>query len=398
MKSKEQQNSFDIVIFGATGFTGTLVAHYLAKTADSNIRLAIAGRNVYKLAALKKELQELNPQCQHVGAFHADIADQSSLNIMTASTKVLLNTAGPFSLYGEPVVRACVENGADYIDISGEAAFIRRLEQQLADQASTNEVRVITCCGFEAVVADLGTLFLLQHAKKDRPVKLRSYVRVDGNLSGGSMQTALNAMGDLAHAVLPPPTASDGRKVSLLKPRLAKDSQLGGWVTPMQVIDQDMVLRSAAAMPCYGPDFAYAHHIVFPTMGKMLRVMGSMINMLVMAQIPFTRRWMQSRLPQPGEGPSKEQRDNGWFNVRFELECSNQQLVAEVSGGDPGYGDTAKIVAQAGLCLVEDRDKLPEFFGLLTPAQAVGELLIKRLHTEGIRFKLTDTSGVSSLH
>lgn len=377
---------YDLMVFGATGFTGALVARYLAEAAPPNVRWAIAGRNREKLAQLQAQLIARHPRCTTVGCVVASLDDASTLQRMAASTGVLLNTAGPFMLNGFAVVRACVDASTDYIDLTGEAGFVRQIEASLAGEAARKGVRLVPCCGFEAIVADLGVLYTVDRLSVDAPVEVRGYVQVSGQLSGGSLQTALNAMGDLATSRLPRPDAGSGRRVRDLRPSFGRDPILNGWVAPMQMIDQDIVLRSAAALPRYGKDFGYAHHIVFPSLAKMLVIAGSMILMVVSAQFAATRRWMQRRLRQAGEGPSQEVIERGWFKVRFDAHCGNQRVTTQVSGGDPGYGETAKMFAQAGLCLAEDHD-LPRLGGLLTPAQAMGQMLIARLQQAGIRFE-----------
>lgn len=376
---------YDLVVFGATGFTGRRVARHLASAAPPTVRWAIAGRNRDKLLALKAELVACAPRCENVGLMVADIADQASLRLLAQDTRVVLNTAGPFNVHGEPVVRACVEAGTDYLDLTGEAAFVERIERSLAKQARRNGVRLIPCCGFEAAIADLGVWFTLKHLPIDGPVAVRGYVTVNGQLSGGSLQTALLAMGDLRHARLPLPRLDAPRTVRQLRPTLGWHSALHGWVLPMAMIDQDIVLRSAACLPAYGEDFAYAHHIVFERFGAMLGIVGRLLLMVVGAQSPLTRRWLQQRLRQSGEGPGAQDIERGWFRMRVEASSGRNTVSAVVSGGDPGYGETAKILAQAGLCLVEDQD-LPRLAGLLTPAQAMGDALIARLQNVGIGF------------
>lgn len=390
---------YDLVLFGATGFTGQRVARYLADAAPPTLRWAIAGRNAARLEALKARLAANDGRRPPIGVLHAaiddpdDPDDADTLRQMAASGRVLLNTAGPFLLHGEPVVRACVDAETDYADLSGEAGFVRRIEASLAEAAARKGVRLVPCCGFEAIVADLGVLHAIERlAPVDEPVEIRAYVRVGGGLSGGSLQTALNALGDLGNAMLPPPNPANtahGRKVRSLRPSFGKHAPLDGWVAPMRTIDHDIVLRSAAALPAYGRDFGYAHHVVFPGLGQMLTVAGRIAAMALCAQWPATRRWLQARLRQPGEGPSEEEIAQGWFNVRFEARCGHRRLVTEVSGGDPGYGDTAKMLAQAGLCLLDDAEARHPG-GLLTPAQAMGPALIGRLDDAGIRFRVLE--------
>ncbi len=383
----ESSPRYDLVLFGATGFTGRIVAEVLARVASPTLTWAIAGRNLDKLHDLKRELVQQNPRCSAVELIVADSADAESLADMAARARVLVNTAGPFSLYGEPVVRACVEGGADYVDISGEPAFIRRLDEEFAAEAARKGLRIVPCCGFEAIVADLGALYTLRQLPRTEPIELRGYVRAKMRLSGGSLNTTVHAMGNIAAATLPPPQCRAGRKVRALRPRLGRDASLGGWVAPMQLIDQDIVLRSAASLDAYGPDFGYAHHFVFPTLRDLLRAASEMMRMALMAQTRRTRARLSRKLLQPGQGPDRAERETSWFNVRFEGRSAGKTVVTEVSGGDPGYGDTAKMLVQAALCLLEDRDSLPKLAGVLTPVQATGDLLIDRLEKEGIHFR-----------
>lgn len=377
---------YDLVVFGATGFTGRLVARHLASAAPDTVRWAIAGRNRGKLLALKAELIACAPRFESVDIVVADIADAPTLRRLAQGTRAVLNTAGPFNRHGEPVVRACVESGTDYLDLSGEAAFVDRIERAYAETARRNGVRLVPCCGFEAVIADLGVLFTLQHMPIDGPVAVRGYVKLNGQLSGGSQQTALLAMRDLRRARLPAPPIDTRRRVRELRPTLGWRSALRGWVLPMTMIDQDIVLRSAASLPAYGQDFGYAHHIVFGRYTTLLGVVGRLLTMAVCARWPPTRRWMETRLRQPGDGPGPRDIERGWFRMRFEAISGRNTACAEVSGGDPGYGETAKILAQAGLCLVENHG-LPRLAGLLTPAQAMGDALIGRLQAAGIDFR-----------
>lgn len=377
---------YDLVVFGGTGFTGRLVARHLVSVAPRTVRWAIAGRNSDKLLKLKAELVGFEPRCEDFGIIVADIADRAALRQLAQSARVLLNAAGPFNVHGEPVVRACVEAGTDYLDLTGEAAFVERIECSLAEQARCNGVRLIPCCGFEAAIADLGVLFALRRLSIDGPVVVRGYVKVNGQLSGGSLQTAFLAMRDLRHARLPLPHLDAPRTVRQLRPTLGWNSALHGWVLPMTMIDQDIVLRSAACLPAYGQDFAYAHHIVFANFSTMLGVVGKLLTMVVSAQSPLMRRWLQKQLRQSGDGPSAQDIERGWFRMHIEASSGSNAVRVEVAGGDPGYGETAKILAQAGLCLVEDQE-LPRLAGLLTPAQAMGDALIERLQNVAIGFR-----------
>jgi len=381
---------FDLVAFGATGFTGRLVAAYLAAHGGDGLRWAIAGRNGDKLQRVHKELG-LDAA---VACITADSSDPASLYAMAERSRVVLTTVGPFMRYGNPLVDACVEAGSDYVDITGEPEFVNGLIERHGDTARERQLRIVSCCGFDSIPHDLGAYMMVQELPEDAEVELRGYVSARGAFSGGTWTSAIEAMGRARQQPRGPrlPTIGTGRRVASLKSRPHFAKAVEGWVAPMPTIDPQIVLRSARALPTYGKSFRYGH---FLRLGNLvnLGVTGVMVtSVFALAQLGPTRRLLL-KYRQSGDGPTAEVRAKSRFRVTFVAKTAEQTLRGEVSGGDPGYDETAKMVSQAALCLAQDHDRLPPTFGVLTTAQAMGERLIERLRAAGISFTIDPESA-----
>lgn len=391
------QRAFDVVVFGATGFTGRLCAEYLARTYGASVRWAIAGRNRGKLEEVKAALCDLDPACSNVGVIEADNGDPPSLLAMTRQARVVLTTVGPFVDYGEPLVRACVEGGADYVDITGEPEFVDEMVARYDDAARARGLRIVSCCGFDSIPHDLGALFTVQQLSGDRPVTVKGYVRASGTFSGGTWRSAVKAMSRLRESRKASQRArahagngnGSGRRVGGVKPRVSYDRSAGGWVFPLPTIDPQIVRRSARALDDYGPDFRYGHYGTSTSLPKIVMGAAGIGAVFALAQLAPTRNWLLSRRPS-GAGPDAAQRARGWFNVTFVADDGEHRLVTRVSGGDPGYGETSKMASEAALCLALDRAALPDRAGVLTPAVAMGNVLIDRLRARGISFETVE--------
>jgi short subunit dehydrogenase-like uncharacterized protein len=378
----------DIVLFGATGFTGGLTAEYLAAHAPAGTRLALAGRNRDKLEAVRARLGDANAD---MPLLHADVEDGASLRDVAESARVVISTVGPYILYGQPLVAACAEAGTDYVDLTGEPEFVDLMWLRYHDRAERSGARLIHCCGFDSIPHDLGVLFTVQQLPENVPLRVSGFVRVGGTFSGGTYHSAINAFARVRRAAH---NASERRR---LEPRPAdrrikglvgmphRDTDAGGWVMPLPTIDPQIVLRSARALPRYGPDFGYGHYMVQKRVTTLAGFAGGAGAAIALAQFPPTRKLLL-KLKSPGEGPTAEQREKAWFRVRFVGEGGGERVVTEVSGGDPGYGETAKMLGESALCLVHD--ELPEASGQLTTAFAMGQPLVDRLQRAGIAFRV----------
>lgn len=368
--------AYDIVLFGASGFTGELTARYLAGAAGPDVRWALAGRSRAKLEALGLDVPILL----------ADVTDPASLNDLVRQARVVATTVGPYTAYGEPLVKACAEAGTHYLDLTGEPEFVDRMYVRYHDLACRTGAKIVHACGFDSIPYDLGVLYTVLQLPEGVPLKISGFLRGNGRPSGGTYHTMVSAFARLRQTVeagtqrrsaeIPPV----GRKVSSLPGGVR---YVGGWALPMPTIDPLLVGYSARLLDRYGPAFTYRQHYAVKTLPAALGIAVGAGTLVTLAQIPPARRWLLGRL-QPGDGPSEEQRAKSWFKVTFLGEGGGQRVVTEVSGGDPGYGETAKMLGESALCLAFD--DVPKRAGQLTTAAAMGEPLITRLHNAGITF------------
>ena len=383
------ERSYDIVAFGATGFTGGLVAEYLAERAPEGVRWAIAGRSEPKLRALAARLAS-RPRPPD-GVVVADVGDEASLRSMAAATRVLATTVGPFEHHGELVLRACVKEGTDYLDITGEPLFVQRAIDRYDAEARERGLKIVSCCGFDSIPHDLGVLFTIDRLAPRGPVTIEGIVRSRGTISGGTWHSAIHAFSNAAEYARmrrqKRRAPEGGRRVRGLPPRVRYEREVGGWIAPLPTIDPEVVLRSARLLDEYGPDFAYGHYVCVKRLTTLAAGAAVVSGVVALAQIPPARALLL-KVKDPGEGPSEEQRARAWFRVTFLAQSGDRRIVTEVSGGDPGYGETSKMLAESALCLALDRERTPALSGVITPAAAMGRPLIERLTRAGIAFRV----------
>ena len=386
------EREHEVVVYGATGFTGELTAEYLARNA-AGARWALAGRNHAKLEGVRERLAQIDPGLAELPLLAANADDPSSLRVMAESTKVVISTVGPYIHYGEPTVAACAAAGTDYVDLTGEPEFVDRMWLGYHLQAQATGARLVHSCGFDSLPYDLGVLSTVNQLPEAVPVRVKGYVRIGGTFSGGTFHSAVYIVGRLRQAASVArerrslETGPANRRVRGVSGFPHNAPSAGGWVVPFPTIDPQTVLRSARALDRYGPDFTYEHYLVvkrLPLVGAFAVGAGSLV---ALAQVAPTRKALLA-LRDPGDGPSAERRAKSWFNVRFSGEAGGQQIATEVSGGDPGYGETSKMLAESALCLA--RDPLPQTAGQVTPAVAMGQHLIDRLQAAGIAFSRVD--------
>lgn len=389
-KPSKSGRPHDVVVFGATGFAGRLTAEYLAQAAPPDCRWAIAGRNESKLAAVRDELAAGDASLTELPMIIADTADQDSLAAMAESTRVLISTVGPYVLYGDGVVAACAAAGTDYLDLTGEPEFVERTYARHHQTAVESGARLVHAAGFDSIPHDLGAYFTVLQLPTDVPLEVAGYVRGSMRISGGTFATMLTGASRMrenlaasreAKALRPAPDPN--RRVRARGGRPGRDPIDGGWALPFPSLDPMIVGRSARALDRYGPEFSYAHHFSVPHLHQAAGLVGAVSGIAVAAQIPPARRALQRRL-EPGDGPSEERRARSWFTVTFVGTGGGQRVVTRVSGGDPGYSETAKMLGESALCL--GFDKLPGTAGQVTTAQAMGDALIDRLSKAGIGF------------
>jgi short subunit dehydrogenase-like uncharacterized protein len=383
------ERQYDLVLFGATGFTGGLTADYLAANAPATLRWALVGRNQAKLDAVAARLAVARPDASVPELVLADAADAAALAGVAASTKVVVTTVGPYMHYGAPLVAACAAAGTDYVDLTGEPEFVDRMWIDNHAEAERSGARLVHCCGFDSIPHDLGAYFTVKQLPEGVPLRVDGHVRSNAEFSGGTYHSAINAFarGRQTMAAAKERKRAEqrpaGRQIHSAGFAVRRDAELGGWVAPLPTIDGAIVRRSAAALERYGPDFTYGHHMVSKHLATIGALSGGVGAMAVLAPLPPTRKLLL-KLKSPGEGPSEERRERSWFKVTFVGEGGGQRVVTEVSGGDPGYTETAKMLAESGLCLAFD--ELPETAGQVTTATAMGDALTARLVAAGIGF------------
>jgi short subunit dehydrogenase-like uncharacterized protein len=380
-----QQRELDIVVLGATGFTGALTAEYLAVHAPDTTRWALAGRAHGKLEALRDRLGV------DVQVLEADIRDQAALRRLAEASRIVVSTVGPYVRYGEPVVAACAEAGTDYVDLAGEPEFVDQMYVRHHPTAQQTGARLVHACGFDSVPHDLGALFTVQQLPAGQPIHLRGYVSASGLPSGGTFHSAVTSFSRFrqaaaVHGQRRRMEPGDGaRQVRAVPGRPGYDRALGAWVLPLPSIDPQIVIRSARMLDRYGPDFSYSHFVALGNPVVAAALTAGAAGTFALAQVPATRNLLL-RLRPSGTGPTAEQREKAWFRVRFIGEAGGQRVVTEVAGGDPGYAESSKMLAESVLCLANDA--LPEAAGQVTTAVAMGDTLRARLEQAGISFRV----------
>lgn len=385
-----EERAYDVVVFGATGFAGELTATYLANKVGGECRWALAGRDLAKLEQVRQRLATANPACADLPLLRADTAEPETLRELAKSARVVITTVGPYLHHGEPLVAACAEAGTDYVDLTGEPEFVDRMYAEHHERAVRSGARIVHAGGYDCVPQDLGALFTVEQLPEGVPVQVKGLVRAGGRISGGTLHSALNTFArfrEQARAAarrreLEP--GSDRRvRTGVGKPR--HDGKAGAWVVPLPTLDPVVIGRSAKALERYGPDFGYTHHAAVKHLPIAVGGALGMAALFAVAQVPPARRALLRKLPS-GEGPSAQQREKSWFRVRFVGVGGGRRVVTEVAGGDPGYDETAKMLAESALSLAFDDN--PTTRGQVTTAQAMGDSLTRRIHDAGITFRL----------
>jgi short subunit dehydrogenase-like uncharacterized protein len=385
----------DVVVLGATGFTGALTAEYLARHAPTDLRWAVAGRSEGRLTTLRDRLAGIDPSLAELPLLTADVTDPASLRELAASTRVLVTTVGPYLEHGEPVVAACAEAGTDYADLTGEPEFVDRVYLAHHERAVVTGARIVHACGFDSVPYDLGVLFTVTQLPSGVPLSIRGVVRAGGALSGGTFHSALGQfargreMQEAAKERRRVEGRPEGRRVRATgSPSPRRDPDLGFWLLPLPTLDPVVVKRSAAAREDYGPDFRYEHYMGFRSLPIAAGTAVGVLGLVGAAQLPPLRKGLERLVPQ-GEGPDPEKRERSWFTVDLVGEGGGEKVHTRVAGGDPGYGETATMLAESALSLALDDN--PVTAGQVTTAQAMGENLMDRLSKAGISFTVEQT-------
>ena len=309
----------DIVLFGATGFTGGLTAEYLTRTLGGR-RWALAGRNRSKLEIVRHRLAEIDPAASTLPLLLADVEDPASIRAVAQSAKVAISTVGPYIRYGEPLVAACAATGTDYVDLTGEPEFVDRMWLRYHEPARRSGARLVHSCGFDSIPYDLGALFSVQQLPEGVPIKLEGFVRVGGTVSGGTYQSAIEIMSRLRQGASAARDRRErearplGRTVRGVSGAPHHVEAAGGWVFPLPTIDPLTVLRSARALERYGPDFTYSHYLVAKHLPVLAGMIGGAGAVIALAQLPPTSRCCSSsNIPARGHPPHSARKAGSRF-------------------------------------------------------------------------------------
>ena len=421
-----EDRPLDVVLFGATGFTGKLVAEYLAAHAgESGVRWAIAGRSEPKLEAVRQELAKKDEALAVLPIRVADSHDVATLDALVPQARVVCTTVGPYAKHGLELARACARHGTSYCDLTGEPNFVRAVIDQCHEQARETRARLVSCAGYDSIPSDLGAHMAWDYAKRTHGEGL-SWVKIftgrtKGAASGGTVASALGIMEAAKesrevrrllldpHGLDPVPGAAPRDPFEDDQRGVRFDQDLGRWTAPfvMASVNARIVRRSHALLReeatgsgrsgGYGERFRYNEAMSFGR-GPRGLVTASLVTagiggFFAAAAFPLTRRLLERRvLPAPGEGPSREAIESGYFEMHVLAETeSGKRLRGRIAGTrDPGYGETAKMLSETAMCLAKDGARLDARFGVLTPASAMGMRLVERLRAAGMTFDMHD--------
>ncbi len=413
-----EQRDLDIVVFGASGFVGRLVAGYLADHAPDGVRLGLAGRSQERLAAVRSDL---GPRASSWPLITADSGDPRSLNELAARTRVVATTVGPYRRNGLQLVEACTNARTHYADLTGEIAFMRDSIDTYHDAAARTGVRIVHACGFDSIPSDLGVLLLHNAAQTDGSGDLEDTTLVvsalKGSLSGGTIASMKGQLEEVRaeprlrrlvadpYALSPDraeePALGDERDLMTVR----RDDDLGMWVGPfvMAGANTRVVRRSNALQGWeYGRGFRYREVTGFGT-GVSAPLKGAAMAAGLaglVAGLTFgpSRAVLDRLLPAPGEGPNERARKAGHFRIDIHARTSNgTRYISRVAArGDPGYAATSVMLGEAALCLAGDEDRLPDRAGVLTPATAMGMRLVERLQAAGMTLRVQRASSPPS--
>jgi short subunit dehydrogenase-like uncharacterized protein len=393
---------YDIVLWGCTGFTGNLVAEYFARDVAPrhlDLKWALCGRSREKVEEVKARLRAQWPGVDPpvlVGTSE----DQASVDAVVGKTKVIITTAGPYLTRGTPVVDACVRFGTNYVDITGEAPWVRDLLDKYHHAAEASGALIVPMSGYDSIPSDLGVLFAVRAVRDTFGQSTRhcqTVADMAGSLSGGTLATGIEMARDFPeHAkrqddpfcmgggTLPRPEDEDQFDARF-------NTDLEVWTQPFMMAQiNTRVVRRSNAWLHYGADFGYGEAQASKDESASKKAAKS-----TQAQRANAEMWkvsdkmrQEGRLPKQGEGPDAEMRAKSWFRHRIVATAADgRRLLVEVRGGDPGYGETAKMISESALCLLFEREQLPRG-GVLTPAASGGMNLIKRLQAAGIIFEV----------
>lgn len=366
---------YDIIIHGATGFTGQLICDYLYNHNDSKaIKWAISGRNTSKLEPISEKY--------NVDLFKVDSFENKALDLITSKSKVIISVVGPYAIYGKQLIESCINNNCHYLDITGESSFVQYVKNKYSKKAIDTNTMVISCCGFESIPSDIGTYYSIKQLNEEN-IDIKCYMKSKGQISGGTWASFLNisSSGRIKKKIQNNQPKKQGAKNKIL----FYNKVLKKWALIFPDIDQYIIKRSSKLIDGYGENVRFVKYMLFKSLFKVVALLVPLFFILLLAKFKFSKKWLESFIPS-GTGPSEEARAKHWFEYTLIGKTENQKIITTVKGGDPGYGETSKFITEMGLALILNKDKLNHKKGVLTPAACAGDVILKRLQKSGIEF------------
>eukprot|EP00029_Vermamoeba_vermiformis_P000780 TRINITY_DN10971_c0_g1_i1.p1 TRINITY_DN10971_c0_g1~~TRINITY_DN10971_c0_g1_i1.p1 ORF type:complete len:417 (+),score=94.67 TRINITY_DN10971_c0_g1_i1:134-1384(+) len=411
--------TYDIAIWGATGFVGKLISRYFAKNYDvDHIKVAIVARNKERLEEVKRNMIQINSKYQDVGVLVAEVHDQNSVDQAIKLAKVVINTVGPYTLYGQPVIDACVRFGTHYVDLTGESNWIKKMIQTYHEQAAEKGVIIVPSCGFDSIPSDLGSFMAAEALKKryneDAVLVKHTVMDIKGGVSGGTIASMMVVLDhaskeDLTNTHLLDPTPAEEdlikRDKEAILPHYDPDLKTWTHMFVMASANTRIVRRSAGYLQSedagYAKDIKYIENQATPTLVRGVLATVLFVSIVLVFMIRPVRKLIERFLPKSGSGPSEETMRNGHYHGKFVAKSASGKSVTMdfKIKGDPGYSQTATMISESALCLLENRDQLPftklTKGGVLTPATAFGFVLADRLRKAG-NFEIREDTGTTN--
>jgi len=369
---------YDLVVYGASGFTGQLICEYLSTHKDAiDLNWAIAGRNITKLESISNQFSTKHKK---IDVLYGDSFDKSSLDNIASQSKLVITTVGPYAIYGEQLVASCIDNQSYYLDLTGEPHFVHKIKEKYAQKAYDNNVAIIHSCGFESIPPDIGVYSAINQLKEPN-ADVSYFFESNGDISGGTWASFINSLSS-------PIPIIDKRSKSQSKKKIRKKKiffhkEFKRWALFFPVIDKYIVQKTAKSFNQYGDNFSFSEYMLFKSWKKLAFIIIGILIVSIISKSKLIKKWLLSLRPS-GSGPSKERRSKNWFIAKVIAKGKSRSVITTIKGGDPGYGDTSKFISEMALCILTQENKLLNNKGILTPVQVTGDLLVDRLRNAGI--------------
>ena len=371
---------YDLIVYGASGFTGQLICEYLSDHKDvSNLKWAISGRDIEKLKSISTQF---STEKNKIDVLYADSFDKTSLDSISSQSKLIITTVGPYAIYGELLVESCIENQTYYLDLTGEPHFVHKIKEKYAQKAYDNNVAIIHSCGFESIPPDIGVYSAINHLNEPN-ADVSYFFESNGDISGGTWASFINSLSSSRPIVSTESNKHHKSKSNKHTKKVFFHKEFKRWALFFPVIDKYIVRQTSKSFSQYGEGFSFSEYMLFKSWGKLAFILIGIFIVNIISKSKWIKKWLLSLKPS-GSGPSKEQRDKNWFTAKVIARGKKNSVMTTIKGGDPGYGDTSKFISEMALCILTQSDQLLKNKGILTPVECSGDLLVDRLRDAGI--------------